>query len=78
MNNENSGRLIRTGPGREIRHLNHLLMEPVMLSLYRIITGRIERNKITGVVTGSVISYYRFLKKRYVHNYFRAHPWERA
>ena len=68
--------IIRIIPGREIRHLNHILMELILRRVYRIITGRIERNRIAGAVTGAVISYYRFLERCYRHNYFKAHPGE--
>lgn len=73
---EETDELMRTGLVREIRHLNHFLMEPILCKLYRVITGRIEHNQVEGIITGCVISYYRFLKKSYVRNYFRAHPWE--
>ena len=68
--------IIRIVPGREIRHLNHILMELILRKVYRIITGRIERNRVAGAAIGAVISYYRCLERCYRHNYFKAHPGE--
>lgn len=57
---------------REIRHMNHILMELTQRGLYRVIIGRIERNSVSGG-TVWLISYYNWLKKRYRHNYDKAH-----
>ena len=42
---------------REIRHMNHILMELTQRGLYRVIIGRIERNSVSGG-TVWLISYY--------------------
>ena len=70
--------IIRIIPGREIRHLNHILMELILRRVYRIITGRIERKRIAGVVTGAEIRNYRCMERGDRNSYYNAHKGEEA
>lgn len=67
-----AGQFLGRSVARGIRHMNHILMGEIQRKLYRIITERIRKDLVTGG-TVWMINYYDWLKKRYRHNYDRAH-----
>ena len=59
---------------REIRHINHILMGKTLTELYRLITGKMIKNRAGEIRTAAWIRYYDFLKRCYRHNYHKEHP----